>query len=182
MYGWYAVFDNDEVHYLTRKQVARLGVLAMSALTLTLGAVAAGHEALLPWALLLPALATLWIGLLAWTIHRLRQLRRVVWCVKLSDRRVIGYDYARRRTVLDWTVIERIELTDSGLLFVGPPPASLEVPLLFPDFAVLSHHALGHAEFYGIPVYVHGRPWQELDVYNLFPFLAPSAGPARPPA
>lgn len=181
MYGWYEVFDNEEVHYLTRTQVARLGRLAMIMLALSIGGVALGHEELLPWPLVLFAITCAWFMTLVWTMHRLRQLRRVVWCVKISDRRVVGYDYARRRTVLDWTNIERVELADTGLLIVGPAPISLEVPHLFPDFAVLSHRILQHAEFYEVPVYLHGQPWQDLNVYRLFPFLEePADDPTSP--
>lgn len=181
MHGWYEVFDNEEVHYVTRKQVAHLGGLAMGMLAVTIAGLALGFEALLPWPLVLLILAGVWFGTLVWTVHRLRQLRRVVWCVKISDRRVIGYDYARRRTILDWTRIERVELTESGLVIVGPAPTSLEIPHLFPDFAILSHRILQHAEFYGTPLYLHGQPWQDLNVYTLFPFLGEPAGDSTPP-
>ena len=40
----------------------------------------------------------------------LRELRAVAWCVKLSVHRVVGYDYARRKSTIPWTRVERIEL------------------------------------------------------------------------
>jgi hypothetical protein len=113
-------------------------------------------------------------GLLAARLlaRRFGRLRRIVWCVKISDRRIEGYGYNRRKIAFDWLQVHRVELTEAGLTVVGPDSQCIDVPHLFPDFAELSHRIVGHAEFYGVPIFIDGRPWQSLDVYALFPFLA----------
>ena len=123
-----------------------------------------------------------WIGAVRWIASRLRRLRRVVWCVKLSDRLIVGYDYTRQKTALDWTKVERVELAGRGLTVFGPPPCSFEIPHLFPDFAELSHRVLFYAEFYDVPVFIDGQPLQELDVYALYPFLLEGSSPGSPGA
>ena len=124
----------------------------------------------------------LWAAVIGGCAIRLRRLRRVVWCVKLSDREVVGYDYARRRMRIDWIDAERLELGEHGLAVVGPSPCVLEVPHLFPEFATLSHRMVRYAEFYEIPIFVGGQPWQQLDVYHLYPFLTETTSPDHPPS
>ena len=65
-----------------------------------------------------------------------------------------------------------VDLTRDGLLIVGPALFAFEIPHLFPDFAPLSHSVVYYAELNGVPVFIDGQPWQDLDVYQLFPFLA----------
>jgi hypothetical protein len=108
-------------------------------------------------------------------LQALGALRSVVWCVKLSARGLVGYDYGRRRVALAWPAVERVELDAEGLVVVGRDgggePRRLRVPHLFPDYARLSHRVVEYAEAFGRPVYVDGRPWQLLDVHEVYPFL-----------
>ncbi len=180
MSDWYEVFDNEQVQYDTRKRVARLvGVLVVS-----LGAVVG----LIPLILLYlpsPLVGLGLIGLVAvgafmWASRAFLRLRSVVWCVKLSVHRIVGYDYARRKSVLPWTEVERVELDAAGLLIAqapteGRPGRVLRIPHLFPDFARLSHRVVEYAEAHGLPVCVNGRPWQFLDLSTLYPFMAECA-------
>ena len=180
MAEWYEVFDNEQVQFDTRRRVARLG----GALVVLTGAVVG----LLPvlWHLLPSGLLAIGIGgglllgVFAWASRAFLQLRSVVWCVKLSVHRIVGYDYARRKAVLSWTEVERVELDAAGLLIVeapaeGRPGRVLRIPFLFPDFAHLSHRVVEYAEAHGLPVCVDGRPWQLLDVSALYPFMAACA-------
>ncbi len=186
MADWYEVFDNEQVQFDTRRRVGRLaGVLVVGC-----GAVV-GLAPLLalwlpsPW--LVAGLAGVALaGMFAWASRSFLRLRSVVWCVKLSVHRVVGYDYARRKTVLPWTEVERVEVDGAGLSLVaapkqGRPGCVLRVPHLFPDFARLSHRAVEYAEAHGLPICVHGRPWQLLDVATLYPFLNdPAAARSAP--
>lgn len=177
MADWYEVFDNEQVQLLTRKRVAALGGGAVVLLVLTLVALALAHRGLVPLPVLAAFVGGGWAAAALVALVRLRRLRRVVWCVKLSDARIVGYDYARHKTPLDWHDVARIELAPQGLLLVGPGRLSLVIPHLFPEYATLSHRVVAYAERHQIPVFVDGRPWELLDVYAVFPFLHEVASP-----
>lgn len=177
---WYEVFDNEQVQFDTRKRVARL----VGVLVVVLGTLACITPLLLiflPSVLLVLGLVGIAVGgVLVWASRAFLRLRSVVWCVKLSVHRVVGYDYARRKSVLPWTEVERVELDEAGLLIAqapaeGRPDRVLRIPFLFPDFALLSHRVVEYAEAHGLPVCVHGRPWQLLDLSTLYPFMAECA-------
>ena len=171
MSNWYEVFDNEKVQQHARKQAAHLTAFAAAAVLVTLFGVALGAEGLLPMPAVGGLLMLTWLGTVHWMARRMRKLRRVVWCIKLSEERIVGYDYTRRKAVMDWSRVQRVELTDDGLLLVGPELFVFEIPHLFPDFAELSHRVVHYAEMNGVPVFIDGQPWPDLDVYQLFPFL-----------
>ena len=175
---WYEVFDNEEVQLLTRRQVGQLSGIVILTIVFTLSGLALGHAGAVPLPLVGLVVFLAWLVSVRWIATRLRKLRRVMWCVKLSDRCIVGYDYTRQKTALDWTEVRRVELAGRGLNVSGPPPCSFEIPHLFPDFAELSHRVLYYAEFYDVPVFIDGKPLNDLDVYALYPFLdsSPSAG------
>ncbi len=116
-----------------------------------------------------------WFGAFWWITWRLRMLRRVVWCVKISDRRVEAYDYTRKKITLDWTKVQRVEITKDSLILLGPSFCSFQIPHLFTDFPKLSHRIIYCAELYEVPIFIDGLPWQSLDVYELYPFLEEGA-------
>jgi hypothetical protein len=181
MAEWYEVFDDVEALRATRRRVGRL----LTASALGSGAVGAFAPLAVFWA---PGgravvIAVAVVGALVAALHlgrALGALRGVLWCVKLSVRRVVGYDYGRRQTALAWTAVERVELDDGGLLLVGRDDRGavrrLRVPGTFPDYARLSHRVVDYAEAFGCPVHVEGRPWQHLDLYTTFPFLREETG------
>lgn len=171
MAQFYEVFDNSEVQYLTRRQVATLTGVAIGTALASMAAYEVGIRLDAPMWTIGSSIALVWMGAFWWILHRLGKLRRVVWCVKLSDRRIVGYDYARRKTELDWIRIERIILAPKGLIIDGAQPRSIEIPHLFPEFATLSHRIFEYANLYDIPVFINGQPWQQLDVYAMFPTL-----------
>lgn len=182
----YEVFDNEEVQFDTRRRVGRLA----GALVVGCGIVVVLSPLLVRWLpspFLVAVLAlALLIGMFVWASKAFLRLSSVVWCVKVSVHRVVGYDYARRKTVLAWPEIERVEVDDGGLLIVAAPkenrPArQLRVPHLFLDFPRLSHRVVEYAESHRLPVCVEGRPWQLLDVETLYPFLN-EVSAARPTA
>ena len=171
MAQWYEVFDNSEVQWLTRKRAAKVTMAMALGGAGTLGGLALGQTLGLPLGLTLIALVLAWTGLLELLARYVEALRRVVWCLKLSDRHVAGYDYRRQKISFDWIRVVRIDLSPEGLVVVGPDDQEIIIPHLFPDYATLSHRILHYAEFYDIPLCIHGESFAEMDVYHLFPFL-----------
>jgi hypothetical protein len=176
----YDVFDNDEVHWHTRRQAAHLTDTAAFAVGLSIGVVALGAMQWIPLLAVGLLLLGIWVGATGWIFIRRRQLRRVAWCVKLSDEHLVSYDYRRKPTALDWDGVERVDLRDEGLVLFGPAHPLVTIPTLFPDFPALSHGVVRQAEAHGVAVTIQGTPWEDLDIYSLFPFLADdsSAGTA----
>lgn len=188
MADWYEVFDNEQVQLDTRRRVAQLVVVLAAGLGLGVGAVPVLSFYLGSTLLALGLGGGIVLGVAAWTSRALLRLRSVVWCIKLSVHRIVGYDYARRKSTIPWTEVERVELDRSGLVIAeapheGIPGRVLRIPHLFPDFAALSHRVVEYAEAHGLPVCVDGRPWQFLDVEALYPFMAACeiAGRVDPP-
>lgn len=176
MADWYEVFDNDEVQDVTRRKVF---VLARNlALTAGFAVVVFGFAQLGGVPLLLAMGLSMSIVIVAAvnTYFKLLQLHRIVWCLKISERRIAGYDYARRKIDLDWIKVSRIELAQSGLVVRGNNKAQLEVSHRYPDFARLSHRIVEYAEFYEIPVYIDGGRWQDVNVQSLYPFVESDLG------
>lgn len=169
---WYDVYDNVEVQLLTRRQAAAVTgivtvVLAVSAACLSLGLAGVLSLPLAVFVALLVGSAFIW-----WFVRRIRRLRRIVWCVKISREEVVGYDYGRRKRALEWSKVERVEVDDGSLTIVGPQPVSLEITHLFADFHCVSHRIVHFADRHAIPIFVHGKPWQQIDVYAVYPFLS----------
>lgn len=175
MSNWYEVFDNEEVQWHARRQATRLTMAAAAAVLITFCIAVLALDGWLALPIAGGLLVTTWLGAVYGISRRLRRLRRVVWCIKLSEERVVGYDYTRHKAVMAWAKIQRAELTRDGLLLVGEGACTFHIPHLFPDFAVLSHRVVYYAEQHGVPVFLDGRPWQDLDVYRVFPFLADAA-------
>ncbi len=173
--SWYNVYDNVEVQRVTRKQAAAATAIVTVFGAAGLAAVVLGIDGPLPLWVGLGAAVAAWAALTVWMLRRYQRLRRIVWCIKFSDAEVVGYDYARRRITIPWVKVERLEIGGDSLTIVGPQPASLEITHLFAEFAQVSHCIMRYAERHGVPVFVDGRPWQQLDVYDLFPFLSEDA-------
>lgn len=177
--SWYDVYDNVEIQLITRRQAAAVMVIAAIVLASSLLLLALGIAGRFPLALSLLTAAAAGGGFSWWLVRRIRRLRRIVWCVKLSREEVVGYDYARRRRSISWRQVERIDLGDGSLTIVGPHPLSLEITHHFREFAQVSHRIIYYADHFGIPVFVNGKPWQHLDVYDVFPFLADDTSSPR---
>lgn len=172
MSAWYEVYDNVDVQLMTRKRAAAMtGVVAL-VIMFSIAVLAVGMEGSLPLPAALGLITVGWVVFSGWCIHRTRRLRRLVWCVKLSDREIVGYDYERRKSSIGWLDVDRIDIRDAALVIVGRGDVHLEIAHLFPDFAELSHRIMRYGDHYSIPVFIDGRPWQQLDVYDVYPFLA----------
>ncbi|MBO6576257.1 MAG: hypothetical protein JJ896_08560 [Rhodothermales bacterium] len=179
MSRWYQVFDDERVNVVTRVAARRhaAGAACLGVLTgIGVFAVVTGAVSLLPIAVVL-------IGLWGWAgsalLRQWSTLRAQVWCVKFSDREVVGYDYRRRRIRIDWVDARCVDVGKAGLAVTSVSDLKLEVPVSFPDYTELCHAILEHAEFYEIPVFVDGRRLSEMSASTLFPFLAEFQKPAR---
>ncbi len=168
---WYEVFDNEHVQFLTRRRVAGLMAAGLAGVGVTLALFVVGHLAGFPPAAVYGPAAALWPAA-AWRLmKRWKRLRRVVWCIKISDHHIVGYDYARRQTAIDWVDVGSVDLNNTGVVISGTDGFSIEAPHLYPDFAALSHRIIQYAEIYGAPVSLDGVRLNELDLNVLFPFL-----------
>lgn len=175
-------FDAEEVLFETRRRVAQLSRIVLSAIVVTILALIAGARFSLAPLLVGGSLVGVWFSVVAYVAHQMRRLRRVAWCLKLSSRGLEGYDYARRRIQLRWAQVRRIALSGSGLLITGSEHCRIRVPDRFPDFPELSHQVVRLAERHGIPLFIDGQRLDDIDVYALFPFLAddPSSDASAP--
>ena len=172
MAPWYEVYDNVQVHLLTRTQAAKMTATATVVLMFSIGCLAFGLEGTLPILMAAPVGISA-VVIFAWrSTRQLRRLRRLVWCIKLCDREIVGYDYARRKVTIGWSSAERIEVGDRSLVVVGPGSVSLEIAHLFPDFSEVSHRIAHYAEIHRVPLFVRGRPWQQLNLHDVYPFLS----------
>lgn len=177
--SWYDVYDNVEIQLVTRRKAAALTAITVVALAGALLLAVVGFTGRLPFFPVLLVSMSAGGGFLWWFTRRLGRLRRIVWCVKLSREEIVGYDYARRRRALAWRKVERVEIGDSGLAIVGPQTLQLEIAHIFREFPQVSHRITRYADRYGIPIFINGKPWQHINVYELYPFLADDSSPRR---
>lgn len=181
----YEIYENEEIHCRTRRQVRRLGGIALAALVFTMALAALHAHRTLSTLLLSTGLSLAWTGTIGWTAFRLWHLRHVAWCVKISPREIVGYDYARRRHRLSWKEVQRLSITDENLRLNDVNGCWLEIPTRFRDYPALSHRLLQLSEQRNVPVYVDDQPWEQIDVYQLFPSLSgdpPADAPGTPAA
>ncbi|NNE69502.1 MAG: hypothetical protein HKN29_03965 [Rhodothermales bacterium] len=171
MSHWYQVFDDEHVNRVTRA-AARRHALGAAALGLFSGAVLVasvmGAYSIFP-AVLVVAGAWGWAG--AALYRYWSRIRRQVWCVKISDREVVGYDYRRKRIRIDWIAASSVDVRRDGLLITADNERRLEVPAGFPEFTALSQAVVEQAEFYVVPILIDGAPLNQVELDALFPFL-----------
>lgn len=170
----YEVFDADEVLFEARRRATwarRILGLALLPTAALLYFWFQPSGSLVIGGLML----ALWLGVGGWAAWRLQQLHRVAWCLKLSAQGLEAYDYTRHRLRLPWARLQRVEVTDAGIRLVGSGGQRIRVPDRFPDFPALSHRLTRRAEAHGVPLWIDGRPYQDLDVYALFPSLMDDA-------
>ncbi|MEM1126964.1 MAG: hypothetical protein AAGI71_09960 [Bacteroidota bacterium] len=170
----YEVFDNEEVQFVTRKQAGQISALVVTASVLTVMGLSMGFMGALPLAFVVAVLAAFWLAAFGWIVQRLHTLRQVMWCLKISDERVVGYNYLRQATTLEWDATKDLHLKERGVLLEGADGHSIFIPHLYSDFHRISHRLLQHALWNGTPLFVNGRDWQQVDVYELYPFLQPA--------
>lgn len=168
---WYQVFDDDQVNLVTRSAARRH---AAGAIVLGLVSGAALFASFIGPLSTFPVVVAV-VGLWGWAgaaLFRIwSELRRQVWCLKISDREVVGYDYRRKRIRIDWIDALGVDVNSRGLAIVAGKDRRLEVPVRFPAYTELCHTVLGHAEFYDVPVLIDGAPLASVAASDVFPFL-----------
>ncbi len=169
---WFEVFDNEEVQLNTRRKATALGMVVGGAVVITILAVAATLSGQIGGAAAFLILSGTWAGTRLICAVRLRRLRRIAWCLKISHEAVTAYDYARRKKVIAWTAVSRIDWTNEGLTISSESPCVIEIPEVFSDFAALSHTVYDFAGRMNIPVYVDSQALTVLDVARIYPFLS----------
>lgn len=169
---WYEVFDNEHVQLNTRRKVSVLGAVMLGALVLTISAAAATFAGPLPIVAGMFFIVGGWLLTVAWCGIRFRRLRRLAWCLRISDDGIVAYDYSRKKTVIPWDEVSQIEWAGESLLISGPPPCSIEIPHLFSEFSTLSHVILDEAEHHSVSILVEGRTLESVSAEQLYPFLA----------
>lgn len=168
---WYEVFDNENVQLTTRRKVTALSVVAATSATATLVCLSATASGNLGAFGAVAFIVPVWIATVAWCVFRLRALRRVAWCLKISSEAVVAYDYARKKIMIPWSRIERVDWTDQSLRIIGPAPYTIEIPGMFSDFQTLSHSLITRARERNVRLGIDGQEIDEIDVYDLYPFL-----------
>lgn len=180
----YALFEANDIHRATRYRMARLNGVFWGTVLITIG------SALLSRTLVVVSPVVLGVSLGAFVLvaagvsWRHYALSRTVWCVKVMAESVIGYDCARRKTVLPWHEVQQIDLSGETLWIIQSSYHAVGISTSFDDFSTLSHQILQHAEPHGVTICIEGRPLDELDVYALCPFLTnePPTDAAEPPS
>lgn len=173
------VFDADEVQLQTRRQAAQVSVAAMAAVVLTGLWIILGHRQVVAWPLASGGLCATWALAVIWAARRLRRLRRVVWCVKLTEQGVTGYDYARRPISLAWNEVRRVDLTDGALRIVRSRHCVLHVSHQFDGFEALARRAIAEAEQAGAAIWLDGQPLRDVPLDTLRALVSDPPGSAH---
>lgn len=183
MSTWSQVFDDDRALDEARRRARRLlvgfalvsGALVSAAPLSTLALGADARAAALVCGVLLTIGAAV-------VVVRLSREHRRLWRIELSVGRVVGHDAAGRRLSLPWSGVDRVDVTDAGLVVTGRDEGGhrsrLTVEAEMPSFTTLAHRAVEYAEAHGRTICVDGVPVVRLDLVALYPALCESAGPA----
>jgi hypothetical protein len=169
------VYDDGAIQFSIRKQAARLYSIITALVAVTAIAVALVVSGLVPFAPALVTVAIAWIAVVTAATARQKRLRQVAWCVKLTAESITGFDYERRRRSMDWNEVDRVDIRDDGLHVVNCQGDALCIPASFPEFHLLSHRIVRIAEEHAARLCINEKPWQEIDVYAIYPFLMEQA-------
>lgn len=182
MAEWFQVYSDDAVLHGARREARRVAI----GFALVSGALVAAAPVLaVVWtshASLIAALSLVALSLCAvWAMGRLGACHRRVWRVDLSVRHAVGHDAAGRRASLPWPALDRVDVSDRGIVLTGRDdggrPVRLDVAASMPEFAALSHRVVEYAEAFRRPICVDGRPWEALDLTVLYPSIRPASAP-----
>lgn len=171
MASWTEVFDTEEVLYAARRAVTAVTMLFGVVVAATIGVMAVATAGRLSSGMAILLIVAVWIAAGLWSAARLRALRRIAWCVRLSEHEIVAYDHARRKTALRWKDVRRIDWHDNRMIISGDVRCSIEVPEHFTQYSRMSHIIYDLAERHNIAILVEGEPLPVLDVYELYSFL-----------
>ena len=175
---------HDDTHALVRAQRKMRRVLvAFGVVSVGIAGVAPALAVVFGGALWVPVVAcALLTAYAALTIRRLGRLRRRVWRVSVSARHVVALDAGRRQMTVTWAAVERMEVDNEGLTLVArgvdDAPFRLHVRKAFSEYVRLAHTLAALAERRRRPIWVDGRPWQEVSIAGLLAHRAGLLGEA----
>lgn len=172
MSAGYELFHANHIQREARRCVHRLYGIALGLALITVLSLGLERFDLVPSTAAACLLVGSWLLGVWITARRLRRVRRNVWCVRIDPDAFVGYDHARRKTRMEWPSIHHVNLTDEALVIVKSPHCFVRVSTTFPEYTALSHRIVHYAARHGTAVCINGRPWHQLDVYELYPFLA----------
>ena len=164
---------HDDAHALLRAQRnMRRALVAFGLTSIGVACLAPAVAVLFNGAMWVPALACVILTAHAgYTIRRLSQLRRRVWRVAVSSRHVVALDAGRRQTFVSWSAVKRIEVDSSGLTLVArdldDATFRLQIRSEFSAYVPLAYLLAAQAERRRRPIWVDGRPWQDLPIAML---------------
>lgn len=170
MSGHYQAFDSKDVRVTTRRHIAYHTGLLFGVLFLTLGGILliAGRARYPAWWGLVIGAAGLVPG--SYFGLRIFRLSHVVWLVKLFEDRVEGFDYARRKMVLHWSAVRRVDFQhDHSILLTGEHGTTIRVPATFDEFPALAHAVFAKLNPAAVSIRINGRGLDELSVRTFFP-------------
>lgn len=169
------IFDSELVQSTVRERIAQYYSYGIIAIGASLGLLYIASLPGVNTVVVLSVTSLLWLLGGRVVASNISELRNIVWCVKISERGVVGYDYARTRRAVDWEDIDRINLTEDGIQVLSVHAQPLQVPHMFADYHDISHMLMDESEYRGIPLFVNGYPWHQATVYQLIPELKQTA-------
>ncbi|MCS7081611.1 MAG: hypothetical protein RML47_08315 [Bacteroidota bacterium] len=164
------VFENERVQYRIRQRVHLLlwGLSAATGMAIVLGL---GSWLVIDGLLVLVLLfGGSWLAVLALVSALLVRMQRVVWCVQISPEAVVGYDYARRKTRIEWLYAERVDFDRGGIRIRNSRGRDIEIPADFDRFPEIGELVFQYAEAYEVPLYIEGRSWRDLDIAEIYDY------------
>nr|BCX01327.1 MAG: hypothetical protein KatS3mg041_1373 [Bacteroidota bacterium] len=168
----WSVFEYDQLQYRIRQ---RVHLLLWGFAVATAATVVMGLSSSLLIGDLFPTVLFFgggWLVLLALVSMLLVRMQRRVWCVQISPEAIVGYDYARRKTRIDWLYAERVDLDQRGIRIRNSRGRDIEIPADFDRFPEVGELVFRYAERYQVPLYIEGRAWHELTIEKIYEDLA----------
>lgn len=169
------IYDEEGVQLRTRRRMTRLAWALAGTAFCTLLIVILWQQQVIGGGMTVLLTLGLWLAAGHVLYTRMHRLQQVAWCIKFSDDFLIGYDYARRPRKIKWKDVERVEIQDDYLHIQTAQTFDLFVPASFSQFGALSHELVDYAFRHGIPLFINGVDFEELDVYEIYPFLQDDA-------
>lgn len=168
---WIEIYASEEVQWDLRQQATghAAAIAASVAITVFIGSMVGLHA--LPYELLFLSIGAGSLCSALFATSRLVGLQSRVWCLKMSPHMIMGYNHARKSTVLAWSQVEHVDVNSDSVAIVVDGHSVIEIPSAFDDFVHVSHRILDLAELHRRPVHVRGRSLAEMDVFSLLPDL-----------
>jgi hypothetical protein len=179
MNQWIEIYDSEEVQWLLRQKVAGLSATIGAAVSIAVFVASMAGLNALPYPHLLVAIGCMAAGGAVVVGFRLAAMRSLVWCVKLSPQKIMGYNHSRKSVVFAWSDVDHVAISEDAVSVVAKGGIVIDIPTAFDDFTYVSHRILDLAELHRRPIFVGGRAITDLDVFHLLPELQALFAPSQ---